>query len=117
MRYMMMHKFDDKDPAAWSPTPDFMARMGAFVEEATKAGVLLVGDGLRPTAEGAAQVTVKDGKAESNHLFKAEAALAAPTAQDVILASASASGEKCEACSKAEKVAAKAAETKVAAAK
>jgi hypothetical protein len=63
MRYMMMHKFDDKDPAAWAPTPEFMARMGAFVEEAAKAGVLLMGDGLRPTAEGAAQVTVTDGKA------------------------------------------------------
>jgi len=60
---MMMHKFDDKDPAAWSPSPEFIARMGAFVEEATKAGVLLVGDGLRPTSEGAAQITVKDGKA------------------------------------------------------
>jgi len=60
---MMMHKFDDKDPAAWSPSPEFIARMGAFVEEATKAGVLLVGDGLRPTSEGAAEITVKDGKA------------------------------------------------------
>jgi hypothetical protein len=63
VRYIMMHKFDDKDPAAWSPTPEFMARMGSFVQEATKAGVLLVGDGLRPTSEGAAQITVTDGKA------------------------------------------------------
>ncbi|NMO54255.1 hypothetical protein HH310_24105 [Actinoplanes sp. TBRC 11911] len=62
MRFMLMHKFDDKDPAAWSPTPDFMARMGAFVAEAAKAGVLLVGEGLRPTAEGAARITVTDGK-------------------------------------------------------
>jgi hypothetical protein len=62
MRFMIMHKFDDKDAAAWSPTPDFMARMGTFVGEATKAGVLLAGEGLRPTAEGASRITVADGK-------------------------------------------------------
>ena len=63
MRYMLVHKLDDKDPAAWAPTPEFMGRMGAFMAEATKAGVLLAGEGLRPTAEGAAKITVTDGKA------------------------------------------------------
>jgi hypothetical protein len=63
MRYMLMHKLDDKDPAVWSPTPEFMDQMGAFIAEATKAGVFLLGDGLRPTSEGAAEVIVKDGKA------------------------------------------------------
>lgn len=63
MRYMLVHKLDDKNPAAWAPTPEFFERMGAFIEEATKAGVFLIGDGLRPTAEGAAKVTVTDGKA------------------------------------------------------
>jgi hypothetical protein len=63
MRYMLIHKLDDKNPADWSPSPEFMGRMGAFLEEATKAGVLLAGEGLRPTAEGAAQISVKDGKA------------------------------------------------------
>ncbi|MEV4759843.1 YciI family protein [Micromonospora sp. NPDC049559] len=63
MRYMVMHKFDDRDTAAWKPTPEFMERMGAFIEEANKAGVLLAGEGLRPSSEGAATISVKDGKA------------------------------------------------------
>ncbi|MEV4202364.1 YciI family protein [Micromonospora globbae] len=63
MRYMLMHKLDDKDPAAWAPTPEFIGRMGAFLEEANKAGVLLDGEGLRPTTEGAAKITSRDGKA------------------------------------------------------
>ncbi|GAA2598908.1 YciI family protein [Dactylosporangium fulvum] len=61
MRYMLMHKFDDKNPAAWSPTPEFIGRMGAFIEEAVKAGVFLAGEGLRPTSAGAAKITVKNG--------------------------------------------------------
>jgi hypothetical protein len=62
MRYMMMHKFDDSDPAAWAPTPEFMGRMGAFLEEANKAGVLLAGEGLQPSSAGAARISVKDGQ-------------------------------------------------------
>ncbi len=51
------------------------------------------------------KVTVKDGKAEVNHTFKAEAALANPTGlKQVILASDS--GKKCEACEGAAKKAA-----------
>jgi hypothetical protein len=62
MRYMLMHKLDDTNPALWQPTPEFFARMGDFMAEATKAGVLLSGEGLRPTVEGAAKVKVKDGQ-------------------------------------------------------
>ena len=47
-------------------------------------------------------VSVKDGKAEANHTFKAEAAMAEPKLKTVILASDS--GEtKCDACGKVEK--------------
>lgn len=61
MRYMLVHKLDDKNPANWKPTPEFFAKIGAFMEEAGKAGVLLAGEGLRPTTEGAARISVKDG--------------------------------------------------------
>ena len=51
------------------------------------------------------KITVKDGKAEANHTFKAEAAMANPTGlKQVILASDS--GAKCEACEAAAKKAA-----------
>ena len=61
MRYMLMHKLDDRNPANWKPTPEFFAQMGAYLDEATKAGVLLAGEGLRPTTEGAARISVKEG--------------------------------------------------------
>jgi len=64
------------------------------------------------------KITVKDGKVEQNHTFKAEAAMAQPAVKDVVLASDS--GEKkmsCPACSDASKVARTEADKKVAAAK
>ena len=63
MRYMLMHKVDDKNPANWNPTPEFFARMGEFMAEDNKAGVFLLGEGLQPTSAGAAKITIKDGKA------------------------------------------------------
>lgn len=43
------------------PTPELMDEMGKFVEEATKAGVLLAGGGFGPLDE-ATKVTLTDGK-------------------------------------------------------
>ncbi|HEX2316243.1 MAG TPA: YciI family protein [Thermomonospora sp.] len=62
MRFMLMHKLDESRPELFRPTPEFMAAMGRFMQEATEAGVLLTGEGLRPTSEGAARITVSDGK-------------------------------------------------------
>lgn len=64
-----------------------------------------------------AKVTLKDGKAEANQTFKAEAALAPTDAKDVVLASTSGEAKKCEegACCKADKVARNAAPTATAA--
>jgi hypothetical protein len=51
------------DPSApmSPPTPELMAEMGTFIEEATKAGVLLAAGGLAPLDE-ATRVTYADGK-------------------------------------------------------
>jgi hypothetical protein len=51
------------DPSAPMPppTPGLMAEMGAFIEEATKAGVLLAAGGLAPLDE-ATRVTYSGGK-------------------------------------------------------
>jgi hypothetical protein len=43
------------------PTPELMAEMGKFIEEATKAGVLLATGGLAPVEE-AIKVIRSDGK-------------------------------------------------------
>jgi len=50
------------------------------------------------------KVTVKDGKGEVNHTFKAEAALLTPSVKDVVLASMKEGGEKKSACCSTEKV-------------
>jgi hypothetical protein len=51
------------DPSAPTPPPsqDLMERMGEFVEEATKAGVLLATGGMAPLDQ-AVKVTLTDGK-------------------------------------------------------
>ena len=54
------------------------------------------------------KVTVKDGKAEVNHTFKAEAAMAEPAVKDVVLASSNGDAKKpCAACCDTSKVARK----------
>ncbi|MGN9808185.1 YciI family protein [Micromonospora sp. BQ11] len=63
MRFMIMHKLDQNIPGAYSPDAAFIATMGAFVQEMVDAGVLLAGDGLRPTSkDDAARITVTNGR-------------------------------------------------------
>ncbi|AEB43108.1 MULTISPECIES: YciI family protein [Micromonospora] len=63
MRFMVMHKLDENRPELWQPDEAFMARMGAFMGEANQAGVLLAGEGLRPSSVDAGRITVTGGKA------------------------------------------------------
>jgi len=51
------------DPAApiEPPSPELMSEMGKFVEEATKAGIVVATGGFAPPAE-ATQVSLADGK-------------------------------------------------------
>jgi hypothetical protein len=59
---MLVHKLNDADPAQWAPTPEFLGRMGEFMTEVNKAGVLLAAEGLRPSSEGAARISVKNAQ-------------------------------------------------------
>ena len=52
MKIMGMLKADAESEAGAPPSKDLMERMGAFVAEASNAGVLLGGDGLHPTVKG-----------------------------------------------------------------
>ncbi|HEV2371579.1 MAG TPA: YciI family protein [Streptosporangiaceae bacterium] len=58
MRYF---GFTPSDPSAPPPTPDLYERMGEFMEEASKAGVLLVAGGLGPSEE-SFRVKLADGE-------------------------------------------------------
>jgi hypothetical protein len=67
MRCLGLLKADQETEAGVPPTPELMARMGEFMEEITKAGVLLATDGLHPSSKGKrvrlskGEVTVTDG--------------------------------------------------------
>jgi hypothetical protein len=53
MRYLLIHKLDESRPDAWSPTPDFVDAMGAFMTECAESGVLLAAEGVHDSSEGA----------------------------------------------------------------
>jgi hypothetical protein len=62
MRYMLMHKLDENVPGNFDPSPEFMHRMGKFMQEAYGAGVVLAAEGLHPTKVDSARITVSGGK-------------------------------------------------------
>ena len=61
MRFMIIRKADADTEARKMPSHELAAAMMAYNEEMAKAGILLGGDGLRPTADGF-RVKFADGK-------------------------------------------------------
>ncbi len=59
MRFIGLLKADKHSEAGAPPPKDLMERMGKFLEEITKAGVLLATDGLQPTSYALFQVKSK----------------------------------------------------------
>ena len=53
MRVMVLVKATKDSEAGVMPSAELLAAMGKFNEELTKAGVMLAGDGLRPSSKGA----------------------------------------------------------------
>ena len=52
MRVMVLVKATEDSEAGVMPSADLLEAMGKFNEELMKAGVMLAGDGLKPSAEG-----------------------------------------------------------------
>ena len=67
MRVMVMVKATEQSEAGHMPSTELLEAMGRYNEELVKAGVMLAGEGLHPTARGArvrfdgASRTVVDG--------------------------------------------------------
>src|SRR5436309_10261005 len=67
MRFMVIVKADKNSEAGMLPDKKILTEMGKFNEELVKAGVMLAGEGLRPSSKGArvrfsgAKRTVIDG--------------------------------------------------------
>ncbi len=53
MRFMLLHKTNAGLEAGNPPDPEILARADAVLEEMRQAGVLLVAEGLMPSAHGA----------------------------------------------------------------
>ena len=82
MRFLGLLKADESSEAGVPPSPELMERCGKFIEEVTKAGVLLATAGLQPSSQGArvrvsgGKVTVTDGPfAETKELVASYALL------------------------------------------
>jgi hypothetical protein len=61
MRILGLLKADKDSEAGVPPSKELMENMGAFIEDITKAGVLLATDGLHPSSKGT-RVKLSDGK-------------------------------------------------------
>jgi hypothetical protein len=60
MRFMLLRKADAETEAGTLPSEELLAAMARYNQELAEAGVLLQGEGLRASAEGAL-VTFSDG--------------------------------------------------------
>ena len=86
LRFLSMHKMDERAENETPPDPELMAKMGALIEEMTKAGVLQATGSLASTKKGArirfegGKRTVIDGPfAESKELIAGYAILDLPS--------------------------------------
>src|SRR5579859_5776997 len=61
MRVMVIVKANQDSEAGTLPTPDYIARMGAYNDELIAAGVMLDGGGLQASAKGA-RVSLRNGQ-------------------------------------------------------
>ncbi|NES16430.1 MULTISPECIES: YciI family protein [Micromonospora] len=62
MRYMLMHKLDEAVPGNFEPSPEFLKRMGAYMEEVSRAGILLAAEGLCKSSDESARITATKGR-------------------------------------------------------
>jgi hypothetical protein len=91
MRILGLMKADAESEAGTPPSPELMEKMGAFMEEVTRAGVLLATDGLQPSSKGKrlkladGKVTVIDGPfTESKELVASYALFEVKTMEEAI---------------------------------
>jgi hypothetical protein len=60
MRYMVMHYQTEAMEQGVKPSPEEQAEIGRYMQEAAQSGVLLSGEGVGPSSQGA-RVEVDDG--------------------------------------------------------
>ena len=91
MRFMGLLKADKSSEAGVPPSPELLARMGKFIDEITRAGVLVASDGLKPSSFGT-RVRLSDGNftmtdgpfAETKELVASYALFEVPSKEEAI---------------------------------
>lgn len=61
MRFLGYTLANEAETPTEPPSPDMYEKMGRFVEEATRAGVIVATGGIAPTSEGA-RISLKSGE-------------------------------------------------------
>src|SRR5512138_636329 len=61
MRFMIIRKADQQTEAGVMPTEEILTVMGNYMQQMNDAGILLAGEGLRPSKDGA-RVRFSQGK-------------------------------------------------------
>jgi hypothetical protein len=68
MRFLMMHRLDERAPEAWNPSQEFIGKMGTLIQDWSSKGILITAEGVHPSEKGAlvrksrrGGVTTKDG--------------------------------------------------------
>src|SRR6516162_8144773 len=91
MRFLGLLRADKESEAGVPPSKELMDKMGEFMEQIAKAGVLVSTAGLKPSAQGArvrvsgGKVTVTDGPfAETKELVASYALLETKTLAEAI---------------------------------
>ena len=47
MRFMLMHRVQEDDPASWEPNAELIERMNGFIDKLTATGALLGAEGVQ----------------------------------------------------------------------
>jgi hypothetical protein len=91
MRFMIIRKADPNTEAGALPSEALIAAMGKYNEEMVKAGVMLAGDGLQPSAKGArvkfsrGKPTITDGPfAEAKELVAGYSIIQVKSKQEAV---------------------------------
>lgn len=91
MRFLGLLKATEHSECGAPPSPELLERMGKFIEEVTKAGVLVMTEGLMPSAHGTRvrvsgnQAMVTDGPfTESKELVASYAILEAKSMEEAV---------------------------------
>lgn len=92
MRYMVMHYEDDAMEAGEVPSAETIEAIGSFITELSTSGVLLAGEGVGPSSQGArltvngnGHITVTDGPfAEAKELIAGFAILEVASKEEAI---------------------------------